>query len=89
MGDVGFTGCSVIHCEYRQTLKPSHWADEHPQEDGLEKSPSGSVTLKCDRKQEAVSFPDVEPHFEGAVQLSRICHAVPIHIIWGTRNDLV
>jgi len=56
---------------------------------GLEELPSGKVTLKCDRKQEAVSFPDVEPHFEGAVHLGRICHAVPIHIIWGTRNDLV
>ncbi|PPQ72245.1 hypothetical protein CVT24_002345 [Panaeolus cyanescens] len=56
---------------------------------GLQDSPQGGVTLKCHRKQEAISYPDAEPHFEGAVQLSRICHALPVHIIWGTRNDLV
>ncbi|KAF8891609.1 hypothetical protein CPB84DRAFT_1784093 [Gymnopilus junonius] len=57
---------------------------------GLENSPNGEgFTLKCDRKQESVSFPDVEPHFEGAIRLAEICRFVPIHLIWGTRNDLV
>lgn len=51
--------------------------------------PSGEVSLKCDRKQESISYPDVEPHFEGALQLGRICHMLPIHLIWGSRNDLV
>ncbi|KAJ3505219.1 hypothetical protein NLJ89_g7532 [Agrocybe chaxingu] len=58
-------------------------------EHGLESLPNGDVTLKCDRKQEAVSYPDTEPHFESTMQLGRICHAIPVHIIWGTRNDLV
>jgi hypothetical protein len=49
--------------------------------------PSGEVSLKCDRKQESISYPDVEPHFEGALQLGRICHTLPIHLIWGARND--
>ncbi|PPQ76780.1 hypothetical protein CVT26_001952 [Gymnopilus dilepis] len=57
---------------------------------GLEDAFDGAgVVLKCDRKQESVSFPDVEPHFEGAAKLSEICQFVPIHLIWGTRNDLV
>ncbi|PPQ92478.1 hypothetical protein CVT25_010423 [Psilocybe cyanescens] len=55
----------------------------------LEDSPSGGVNLKWDRKQEAISYADIEPHFEGALQLGRVCHSVPIHVIWGTRNDLV
>ncbi|KDR86137.1 hypothetical protein GALMADRAFT_235372 [Galerina marginata CBS 339.88] len=58
---------------------------------GLEDSSegSGAVTLKCDRRHEAASYPDVEPHYEGALQLGRVCHALPIHLVWGTRNDLV
>ncbi|KAF8167148.1 Alpha/beta hydrolase fold-1 [Crassisporium funariophilum] len=56
---------------------------------GLEETSSGNVTLKCHKKQEANSYPDVEPHFEGAIQLGRICHSLPVHLIWGTRNDLV
>ncbi|CAA7263551.1 unnamed protein product [Cyclocybe aegerita] len=58
-------------------------------EHGRESVPNGDVILKCDRKQEAVSYPDTEAHFESAVQLGRICHAVRVHIVWGTRNDLV
>ncbi|KAF8816217.1 hypothetical protein BYT27DRAFT_7238055 [Phlegmacium glaucopus] len=56
-------------------------------EHGLEELPSGGVTLKCDKKQEAISYPDVEPHFEGTLQFGRICHSLPIHVIWGTRID--
>ncbi|KAF8890073.1 Alpha/beta hydrolase fold-1 [Infundibulicybe gibba] len=55
---------------------------------GLRETPTG-VVLKCDRKQEAASYPDVAPHFESAIQLARICHVIPTHIIWGTRNDFV
>ena len=47
------------------------------------------MTLKCERKMEAVSYPDTEPHFEAAIQLGNVCHTIPIHLIWGTRNDLV
>lgn len=57
---------------------------------GLRELPGGGgVTLKCERKMEAVSYPDTEPHFEAAIQLCNVCHAIPIHLIWGTRNDLV
>jgi len=58
-------------------------------EHGLEDLPSGGATLKCDKKQEAISYPDVEPHFEGSLQLGRICHLLPIHIIWGAPGDLM
>ncbi|KAF8079386.1 Alpha/Beta hydrolase protein [Lyophyllum atratum] len=47
------------------------------------------VALKCDRKQEAVSYPDKEGHFESMTLLGRICHELPIHVVWGTRNDLI
>ncbi|KIM35057.1 hypothetical protein M413DRAFT_449910 [Hebeloma cylindrosporum] len=56
---------------------------------GLETLPSGEVSLKWDRKQEAISYSDVEPHFEGALHLGQICHTVPIHLMWGARKDFV
>jgi hypothetical protein len=58
------------------------------QEYGLQETASG-VILKCDRNQEAASYPDVEGHFESATLLSRVCHILPVHIIWGDGNDLV
>ncbi|RDB21685.1 hypothetical protein Hypma_011238 [Hypsizygus marmoreus] len=57
-------------------------------EHGLHESSSG-VTLKCDKRQEAVSYPDVEGHFESTTILGRICYALPIHLVWGTRSDLI
>ncbi|KAF5369224.1 hypothetical protein D9757_010026 [Collybiopsis confluens] len=54
-----------------------------------QKSPSSDeVALKCDRKQEAVSYPDVDGHFEATLELARVCHALPVHIIWGGNTDL-
>lgn len=48
-----------------------------------------SVHLKCDPGQEAVSYTDVEPHFEGALGLGQVCHLFPVQLIWGIHNDLV
>ncbi|TFK63034.1 alpha/beta-hydrolase [Pluteus cervinus] len=48
-----------------------------------------AVTLKCNRNHEALSFPDADPHFESAIQLSRISHILPVHIIWGSQNEIV
>lgn len=45
--------------------------------------------LKCDKKQEAISYPDVDGHFDATAELGRVCHALPIHIIWGAKNDFV
>ncbi|KII83781.1 hypothetical protein PLICRDRAFT_58234 [Plicaturopsis crispa FD-325 SS-3] len=47
------------------------------------------VVLKCDRKQEAISYPDVKPQFHGMTQLYRVCEALPVHVIWGDRSDIV
>ncbi|KAF8636764.1 hypothetical protein AX16_010967 [Volvariella volvacea WC 439] len=52
-------------------------------------APATAVTLKCDKNQEAVSYPDVDPHFESAAHLARICHSVPVHVVWGSRTELV
>ncbi|KAF8998383.1 Alpha/beta hydrolase fold-1 [Cyathus striatus] len=56
---------------------------------GLIEQPDGQVGLKCDRKQEAVSYPDTEPHFKATVQLGRVCHTLPVHIIWAERSNIV
>ncbi|KAF5337656.1 hypothetical protein D9758_012998 [Tetrapyrgos nigripes] len=53
---------------------------------GLQEAPSSSssdsgqnqvVTLKCDKKQEAISYPDVDPHFEAVAELERVCRVLP------------
>lgn len=59
------------------------------QEHGLYELEDGRVALKCDKKREAEGFPDVDPHFEGILRLSELCHTLPVHAIWGTRNDFV
>ncbi|KXN87805.1 hypothetical protein AN958_08121 [Leucoagaricus sp. SymC.cos] len=56
---------------------------------GLYELDDGAVTLKCNKIREAEGFPDVDPHFEGIVCLNELCHAMPVHAVWGTRNDLV
>ncbi|KAJ7612833.1 hypothetical protein DFH06DRAFT_1015124, partial [Mycena polygramma] len=48
---------------------------------GLSKNPDGSVTLKCDRRQEALSSPDVHPHFDAAAELPHLACLLPIHLV--------
>ncbi|KAF5312530.1 hypothetical protein D9619_002372 [Psilocybe cf. subviscida] len=50
----------------------------------------GPVRLKCHPEQEAASYPNTAPHHEGAEYLADIVKAqVPVHLVWGTRCDLV
>jgi len=49
----------------------------------------GGVAIKCDRRQEALCYPDVEPHFTAAQELGRISGTIPIHFIWGDKSPLV
>ncbi|KAJ7728456.1 Alpha/Beta hydrolase protein [Mycena metata] len=58
-------------------------------EHGLVDTPDGDVTLKCNRRQEASAFPDVHPHFSAVNELTRIGRNVPIHVVWGSRSELV
>lgn len=91
MEDVGLANGATFRRKY--TLPHVHLhpslVDLHRQEHGLQDSPLGDVTLKCDKKQEAASYPDVDGHFEATTELARICHVVPVHIIWGGSSDLV
>jgi hypothetical protein len=59
------------------------------QEHGLQATTGGVVQLKCDKRQEALSYGDTEPHFEGANLISRLCHSLPIHLVFGARDDPV
>jgi hypothetical protein len=45
--------------------------------------------IKGDRRQEALSYADVEPHFVAAKELGRISGTVPVHFIWGSGSPLV
>jgi hypothetical protein len=55
----------------------------------LQDTPSGEVTLKCTKEQEALCYPDVDGHFEAPEEASRVSASRPIHIIWGERETLV
>lgn len=57
-------------------------------EHGLQETMAG-VILKCSKEQEAVSYRDAKPQFDATVLLSRVSRAIPVHVIWGTTNDLV
>ncbi|KAJ6517471.1 Alpha/beta hydrolase fold-1 [Mycena vitilis] len=52
-------------------------------------TPDGGVAIKCDRRQEALSYIDVKPHFSAARELGRISRTVPVHFIWGSGSPLV
>ncbi|KAJ7443108.1 Alpha/beta hydrolase family-domain-containing protein [Mycena latifolia] len=58
-------------------------------ENGLADTPDGEVVLKCDRRQEAMAFPDVQPHFDAVEELARVCQAVPVHLVWANRSHLM
>lgn len=55
----------------------------------LYEEPDGTVRLKCDKRLEAMAYTDVEGHFESAEILSYICHAVPVHLVWGAVDDII
>ncbi|KAG6919893.1 hypothetical protein DXG01_015601 [Tephrocybe rancida] len=47
------------------------------------------VSLKCDRMHEAASYHDIKAPVEATAILGHICHTVPVHVVWGTANDMV
>lgn len=59
------------------------------QEHGLVNTPDGDVMLKCDRRQEALAFPDFNPHFDAVGELARIGRFVPVHVVWASRSELM
>ncbi|KAF7325773.1 CN hydrolase domain-containing protein [Mycena kentingensis (nom. inval.)] len=51
--------------------------------------PGSGVYLKCDPRQEALAFPDVEPHFSAFHELGRISRSVPVHLVWARRSEIL
>nr|GAT52936.1 predicted protein [Mycena chlorophos] len=49
----------------------------------------GGVHLKCDPRQEALAFPDLEPHFAALDEIGRISRAVPMHVVWARRSEIL
>ncbi|KAJ6576018.1 hypothetical protein DFH09DRAFT_806897, partial [Mycena vulgaris] len=56
---------------------------------GLANAPDGGVAIKCDRRLETLSYPDVEQHITAAQELAHISRTVPVHFIWGAESPLV
>ncbi|KAH7885408.1 Alpha/beta hydrolase fold-1 [Phlebopus sp. FC_14] len=47
------------------------------------------VVLKCDSYHEALAYQDVESHFQATEQYTRVCHFLPVHVVFGSRHDYV
>lgn len=47
------------------------------------------VKLKTSKEHEALSYPDVDGHFHAPLELARVCKEVPVHIVWGEKEDFV
>ncbi|KAF9220917.1 hypothetical protein BS17DRAFT_797430 [Gyrodon lividus] len=47
------------------------------------KKTTSCVVLKCHNQHEAFAYADTESHFEAARQYARICHTIPVHIVFG------
>ncbi|KAF9466486.1 alpha/beta-hydrolase [Collybia nuda] len=54
------------------------------------KTPDGMVAaLKCDKRQEGLTYPHFKSYIEATALFRERCRAVPIHVIFGARNDFV
>ncbi|TBU43562.1 alpha/beta-hydrolase [Dichomitus squalens] len=61
-----------------------HGLREHRDDGGRD-----CVVVKCSKKHEASAYKDFESTFEATDMISAVCRAVPLHIIFGAKNDLV
>ncbi|KAH9942036.1 alpha/beta-hydrolase [Amylocystis lapponica] len=59
-------------------------------EHGLRDVPAaGTVALKCSKQQEKVAFNDNDPHFVATDRLGTLDASVPVHCVFGARNDSI
>ncbi|KAJ6526661.1 hypothetical protein B0H19DRAFT_900282, partial [Mycena capillaripes] len=56
---------------------------------GFKDTSDGKVTLKCDKSHEANCYMDKYAHFDSVEQVGRVCRALPFHVIWGDRDDII
>ncbi|KIJ17646.1 hypothetical protein PAXINDRAFT_175477 [Paxillus involutus ATCC 200175] len=47
------------------------------------------VVRKCSAQHEALAYADIESHFEAVEQFTRICYTIPLHIIFGSKQDYI
>ncbi|EED83404.1 hypothetical protein POSPLDRAFT_104277 [Postia placenta Mad-698-R] len=51
-------------------------------------SAPGAVVTKCAKSEEAKNYDDVEHTFEATEQIEKVCHDIPIHVVFGEILDL-
>lgn len=68
-------GVLLLFCEYG--LRPT-----------AEGATTTGVTTKCDKAEEVKNYEEVENTFEATEQIEKVCHDVPIHVIFGEIIDL-
>ncbi|PPQ74685.1 hypothetical protein CVT26_007668 [Gymnopilus dilepis] len=80
---------------FRKRMPCSLWDErvlklyvEHGLEDSVGQD-GPCVVLKCDKFHEATSYCDAEPAFEAAVHVKGLSTSLPVHFIWGSKNDFV
>ncbi|CAK5275903.1 unnamed protein product, partial [Mycena citricolor] len=52
-------------------------------------SETNQITLKCNKLHEANAFLDKPAHFSAVDRIARLCRHMPLHVIWGTQDDIV
>lgn len=80
-----YVASSIEYHDSRSVLITYHL----PQQYGMQDSSNGGVQIKCDKKQEAMSYTDLEAHLDAMTQLKRFVGRLPTYFIYGGRIDLM
>ncbi|KAF7300741.1 AB hydrolase-1 domain-containing protein [Mycena kentingensis (nom. inval.)] len=52
--------------------------------------PAGSVRVKADRRYEALSYTDTQPHFDAPAVIARLASkSTPVHFVWAEGGELI
>lgn len=51
--------------------------------------PDGQVAPKCPKTRESAAFVDLESTFVATEQIAPISTLIPLHIIFGAKNDMM
>ena len=74
--------CFFYLCQSYRALNPF-------QEHGLYELGDGTVALKCHKQIEKEAYVNMDPHVDAFKCLGKVCHAIPVHTVWGERKNFV
>ena len=80
---------SSLACRAFFYLCQSYRALNPFQERGLYELGDGTVALKCHKQIEKEAYVNMDPHVDAFKCLGKVCHAIPVHTVWGERKNFV